>query len=110
MVSLNIKLVFLTLLIILLDSRNIFGPIKREIVTFSMPLELSFKSIGQGISSEFNFWSNFFSLRAENNRLLLKVEDLEGKIANFKDIERENELLRDQLKVKSAGETARLVL
>ena len=110
MVSLNIKLIFLTFLIILLDSRNLLGVIKEEVVTLSMPLELSFKSMGQGISSEFKFWSNFFSLRDENNKLLLKVEDLEGKIVNLKDIGRENELLRDQLKLKPALETTRLVL
>lgn len=109
MISLNIKLIFLTLLVILLDSRSLF-PMKREIVTFSMPLELSFKSIGQSISSEFNFWSSFFLLRDENNKLLLKVEDLEGKIVNLKEVGRENELLKDQLKLKSAGETTRLVL
>lgn len=109
MISLNIKLIFLTLLVILLDSRSFF-PMKREIVTFSMPLELSFKSIGQSISSEFNFWSNFFSLRDENNRLLLKVEDLEGKLASLKEVGRENELLKDQLKVKSSEVNTRGVL
>ena len=110
MVSLNIKLILLSLLVIFLDSRSLLGPIKGEIVALSLPLQLSFKSTGQGISSEIKFWSNFFTLRDENNMLLLKVEDLEGKLANLKDIGRENELLRDQLKLKSAGETTRLVL
>lgn len=110
MLSLNVKLILLTLLVIFLDSRNLLRPIKREVVTISMPLELSFKSIGQNISSEFKFWSDFFSLRDENNRLILKVEDLEGKLVNLKDVGRENELLREQLKLKSAGETGRLVL
>ncbi len=99
MLSLNLKLILLSLFILLLDSRGYLGSAKAAILSFSLPFEGGFNLLGRSVSAEAKFWTQLFSLRGENENLKERLENLESKILKLSEVDRENELLRQRLKV-----------
>src|SRR3990167_10687121 len=109
MFSLNLKLVLLSLLIIFLDSRHLL-PLKNEIAAFSLPFEVGFGDLARSSADGVKFFIFLSNLERENTGLKQTVEDLESNLTKLKDVERENEILKAQLKINNIPESARVVL
>ena len=99
MFSLSLRLVLLSLFILLLDSRGYLGPAKAVVLSLSLPFEEGFNLLGRSGRAEAKFWTQLFSLRGENKNLKETLSNLESKILKLSEVDRENELLRQQLKV-----------
>lgn len=98
------------MLIIVLDWLSLLRTPKSWLIEFSLPLEAAFRDIGLKTSSETRFWLNFLRVKDENTRLQKQVEDLQSKLSRSREIERENGLLREQLKVRELVNRPGLVL
>lgn len=85
------------LLLIFLNLGGIFDPVKKILFFAIKPFQKTSYLISRGFSQKIDFLSSISDMRNENARLLKENDYLSKEIAQFKDIRKENEVLREQL-------------
>lgn len=109
-VSLNLKLIVLTLVLVFLDSRGWVQPFKNGLLRLALPFEVVFSGLKTSAETEAQFWLNLLQLREENVRLRREWEDLSAEVLELKGVREENALLKEQFKVHQLKSEAKLVL
>ncbi len=94
----HLLIIFVILVgIILLNILGIFGPFRTVVAYVFSPIERLFSKIGSGIGGVFGVASDVKSLVKENQGLKDKNEKFIVENAKVKELERENDILREQL-------------
>lgn len=93
--------------IILLGSLHVFGvlqPLEGILFRILGPIQRPFYKMGNGIANSFHFISSVRDLAKENKDMTDEINDLTSRIALLEEVKRENNVLRDQLKLTSRDE------
>jgi len=85
------------LLLVFLNPKNFFDPVRNIFFTVSYPFQKSFYLLSMKISKTLDFLKSISDLKKENNELIKENNYLSAEIAKIKDEKNENELLREQL-------------
>ncbi len=101
-----LRLLFLSLIFIILGQTPLIRPIRLAAAKISNPLQYGVYRFSQGLKQELEFVSNLRRLRSENLKLVDEVLGLESLLADYKEAKRENEELREQLGGLPAGRQA----
>ncbi|HRY82938.1 MAG TPA: rod shape-determining protein MreC [Candidatus Moranbacteria bacterium] len=91
------------LLLIFLNPRNFFNPVRGTFLKISYPFQKTFYLAGQ---KTHNFFSLLFSIgdyKKNNEKLIKENNELSAKLADAQDQKRENEELRKQLELSPRG-------
>lgn len=104
-----IRLLFLSLVLIILGQTPLIVPIRKTAAEVINPFQYGVYQISQSLRREWDFVVNLRRLRAENLRLGDKVLNLESKLSQHKELERENELLKGQID-EGVSEEEKLIL
>jgi len=98
----NIKylvIVFLLLLVIFVSLRGSDNPAKGFILNVSSPFLKTFRIFSGGVSGFFEFMGSIGDLKSENEKLVGDNQNLLAQNNRLKDAEKENQDLRQQLKL-----------
>lgn len=98
--SKSIKLIatlILFLLLIFLNPRGIFGPVRTFFWTLSYPFQKSFYLVSERARSAYDLLASISSLKKENKNLIAENNLFSAEIALLKEEKRENDILREQL-------------
>ena len=105
-----LRLVFLSLILIILGQTPLITPIRTVAARLASPLQYSAYRLSQDLKKEFDFILNLRRLRIENLEFSKRVLELESALATHKELEEENSLLRDQLGIGERFGERNLVL
>jgi rod shape-determining protein MreC len=97
-----IKLIFtvaVCLLLVFLNPRGIFGPVKSFFWTIAYPFQKTFYVISQKTGNTFEFLGSISDLKKENDNLFKENNRLIAELADLKDVKKTNENLEEQLKL-----------
>ena len=98
----NIKflsIVFVLLILIFVSFRGADNPLKGFVLRVSSPFLKTFRIFSGGISDIFGFLGSIGELKNENESLIRENQGLLAENARFKDIEKENGVLREEFKL-----------
>lgn len=98
----------ISIVILLLGQTIILKSLVTPFRDLSSPIQGNLLSFSNNLKKFYDFIVYFTSLKSENEKLLVRIEDLEGTLAKLKDVEFQNRLLRDQANVmreKQGNET-----
>lgn len=99
-----------SLILILLGRTPLIDPLHAAAAMIGDPLQYGAYRLGQNLSRFVSFWANLAELNQENFSLEEKIVELESRLAFFKELERENSLLREQLNLPENQALGNLVL
>lgn len=94
-----IRLLLLSLVLIVLGQTPLITPIRSVSAKVANPLQYGVYRFSQNLKREFEFISRLRRLRLENLGLNERLLELESTLTTHKELEQENELLREQLGV-----------
>lgn len=86
-------------LLVFLNPQKIFDPVRLVIYGIYYPFEKTFYFMSLKISDTKDFFSSIGNLKEDNRNLIMENQRLSAENAKFRDVESENALLRDQLKL-----------
>ena len=86
-------------ILIFLSSKNFFNPLRGVIIRVIYPFQKAFYIVGRETSGYVNFLQNIRNLRKENEKLIRENYILSAELADLKSADRENQILREQLKL-----------
>jgi len=87
------------LLLVFLNPKGIFSPVRAFFWTISYPFQKTFYIISQKVGNTFEFLGSISDLKAENEKLIKENNNLVSELANLKDVKKTNENLEEQLKL-----------
>lgn len=93
------KWLIASLIIFILGIFNLFAPIRGAVQYTFNPLQFGLQQVAIGIRDGFDFYKNLRTIHSENLTLLEELEGLRSEVLSLKELEEENQLLRDQLNV-----------
>lgn len=96
MVSLPFRYFFLTLLLLVLGQTPVLKTARNLTTPLTVSLQYGLSVSAQSLKKPLVFLTELATLRGENERWRVYVEDLEGQLGQLKNVARENELLREQ--------------
>ncbi len=85
------------LLLIFLNPHEIFNPIRGVFLKISQPFQKGFYFIGDSTKGLFSFLGSIGDLNNQNEQLIKENNSLVSRLADLKDVQKENEMLRQQL-------------
>jgi len=94
-----VKWLIASLIIFILGIFNLFAPIRGAVQYTFNPLQFGLQQVAIGIRDGFDFYKNLRTIHSENLTLLEELEGLRSEVLSLKELEEENQLLRDQLNV-----------
>lgn len=101
--SINKKVIVIIILFIvffiILNLTNLSNNVKNFFYLISAPIQRTFWLAGSGISDFFEAIANIENLQEKNKNLELKIQEINAKIARFRDIEKQNRILRETLDI-----------
>lgn len=98
---------FASLIIFILGIFNLFAPIRGAFQYAFNPLQFGLEQVATDIRDGVTFYSNLKKIHMENLSLLEEVEGLRSEVLSLKELEEENQLLRDELKVGSSVDVSK---
>ena len=105
-----VRLLFLSLILIILDQTPLIMPIRGAAARVVSPLQYGVYQVSQSLRGELDFFLNLRYLRIENLKLGDRVLELESRLSNHKELGQENKLLKEQLAVVEETFPQKLVL
>lgn len=87
------------ILLVFLNPRGVFSPVRGFFLTLAYPFQKIFYLTGNKISGTFSFLESISNLKNENKGLIGENDRLAAEIASLQGQKRENEILREQLKL-----------
>jgi rod shape-determining protein MreC len=97
--SLPVRYLFFSLLLLLFGQAPVVKNIRNLTAGFTVPLQYGLTVSAQNLKKPLVFLAELATLKSENERLRMSLEDLEGELGQLKDVARENELLREQARL-----------
>jgi rod shape-determining protein MreC len=91
--------ILICLLLVFLNPKGIFSPVKTFFWTVSYPFQKIFYVVSQKTGNTFEFLGSISDLKSENEKLIKENNDLVSELAELKDIKKTNENLEEQLKL-----------
>ncbi len=101
------KWLIASLIIFILGIFNLFAPIRGAIQYAFNPLQFGLQQVAIGMRDGFSFYKNLRSIHSENLTLLEELEGLRSEVLSLKELEEENQLLRNQLNVADVEDLSR---
>ncbi|OGI28758.1 MAG: rod shape-determining protein MreC [Candidatus Moranbacteria bacterium RIFOXYA12_FULL_44_15] len=86
-------------LLVFLNPRGIFGPVRGFFLTLAYPLQKISYLAGKKTSGAFSFLESISNLKDENKNLIRENDRLTAEAAGLQGQKRENEILREQLRL-----------
>jgi len=105
-----LRLLCLSLILILLGQTPLVNPVRAVTAHLINPLQYGAYHLSQNLKKEAEFFAHLRRLPAENLRLEERVRELEAVAALNRELEQENERLREQLAVRDKLPERELVL
>lgn len=105
-----LRFLILSLLLIIIGQTPLVQPVRNLAATVVSPLQYGSYQLSQTLRHEFLFWTNLRNLPPENERLAQRVLQLESRLAELTEVERENEVLRSQLEIGTLVSSQNLLL
>lgn len=105
-----LRLLFLTLILIVLGQTPLMRPIEGLSARTVTPPQYAAYRLSQNLKKEFDFLVNLRYLRVENLRLGQRILELESTLALRRELEQENKKLREQLDVADNSPDQGLIL
>ncbi|HLN19135.1 MAG TPA: rod shape-determining protein MreC, partial [Patescibacteria group bacterium] len=103
----------LCLLLVFLNPKGIFSPVKSIFWSISYPFQKTFYILSKKVQGTFDFLDSISDLKKENENLFRENNQLLAELAGLKDTKRINEDLENQLKLAPKGkfdlEAARVI-
>ncbi len=96
-----LRLLILSLVLIILGQTVLVVPLRGAAAKVSNPLQYGAYRFSQNLKQEVDFFWHLSRLRAENVMLDAEVLNLRSKLAEYEEIKRENEILKEQLGVST---------
>ena len=96
-----------SLIIFILGIFNIFSPVRGAVQYAFNPLQFGLQQVAIGLRGGFDFYKNLRTIHLENLNLLEELEGLRSEVLSLRDLEEENQLLRDQLNITSPEDLSR---
>ncbi len=92
-----LRLLFLTLVLVILGQTPLMTPMRATAAKVSNPLQYGAYRFSQGLKREFDFILGIRYLRWENLKLNEDLRELRSRVADYEEVKRENEKLKEQL-------------
>jgi rod shape-determining protein MreC len=96
-----IALIF-CLVLVFFNPRNIFSPLRGSLLFVAYPFQKVSYVAGKKIGQIWDFLISISELKKENRNLIAENDSLSARVADFSQIKKENEILREQLKLLPA--------
>lgn len=106
----SIRLLILSLILIVLGQTPLIAPLRAVSASVANPVQYSAYRLSQNLKRELEFVANLRRLRVENIGFTERLLELESVLAVNKELQEENNLLREQLNVGENAEKQTLVL
>lgn len=84
-------------LLIFLNPKNFFDPVRSALFFVTYPLQKGISGIAYTFKGGADFISSIWRLKTDNERLLKENYDFQGKLVRMKELEKENNFLRGQV-------------
>lgn len=94
-----IAVAIICFLLIFFNPKGFFNPVRMVFFEIAYPFQKTFYVLGQNIEETFSFFSSIGSMRTENERLIRENNSLISEVASLQEMRKENEILREQLKL-----------
>ena len=104
------KYLLISLLILSLGFFGLLNPLRNSYLKIVSPIQFGLNSSAHDLKESAVFYKNLASIRDENISLKDKINSLETEVFESKKYKDENEVLRDQLKLKNLGEIDKTVI
>jgi len=91
--------VLLVILFVVLNLTNFSKEIKNFFYLISSPIQKALWPVGERVSDFFETISEIKNLKRENEKLKLEIQELLAENAKLKELKKENEVLREALKI-----------
>lgn len=105
------KWLIASFLIFLLGIFNVFAPVRGTTQYLFAPVQYGLQQLAFEINDVINFFSKLTQIRSENISLLEKNENFRSELLELRDLEEENLMLREQLRLQdSNNDESQLVL
>lgn len=90
--------------LVFFNPAGIINPAKTIFLKAAYPFQKTFYLISKTVSGTFEFLGSISNLKKENERLLRENDSLAAEIASLRGAKKENELLKEQLKLTSQSQ------
>jgi rod shape-determining protein MreC len=98
-IKIGLAVFFLIIFFFVLNLTDFSKEVKNFFYLISAPIQNVFWQIGKGISDFFGTIFNIKELKNENKSLKLEIQELNARITQLKEIEKENKILRETLDI-----------
>lgn len=85
------------LLLIFLNPRGLFNPIRAVFLEIAYPFQKTFYVVGRNLTEVFSFLGSIGAMKTENEKLVRENNSLASEVASLQETKKENETLREQL-------------
>lgn len=92
--------IFFCLLVLLLNFTPLMPWVRSSFLTAILPFQYAFVGAGQSLSREIAFWRHLRTLERSLVRVEAENTGLKTNLADLKEVQKENQVLRAQIKVK----------
>jgi rod shape-determining protein MreC len=96
--------------LVIIGQTSLISPIRGAASKIINPLQYGTYQMAQNLKGELDFFSKLRHLRTQNLKLSDRVLEAESKLSDYKELERENNLLREQLAVAERTSSQKFVL
>jgi rod shape-determining protein MreC len=86
-------------LLIFFNPSGFFNPVRMIFFEIAYPFQKTLYILGQNIEETFSFFASIGSMRIENEKLIRENNALISEVASLQEMRKENEILREQLKL-----------
>lgn len=97
------KYLIITFIILIFGLLDFLNPLRHVFQQFSSPVQFGLRKSAISLKDSLQLFYNFNRIREDNLDLIKENRDLKGIIANLKNLEEENSLLKNQLDLKNEG-------
>ncbi|PJA86493.1 MAG: rod shape-determining protein MreC [Candidatus Moranbacteria bacterium CG_4_9_14_3_um_filter_42_9] len=94
------RYLLISLFLLIFGYFGLLAPLRDFVLTFVSPIQFGLRKVAINTKDTFVFFNNVDEVRVENLSLLEKTRELEEKLTILALAEKENDFLRDQLKIQ----------